>query len=150
MTALREYTSDDCESCMAIFESNLGKYFAPHERQEFLDWLNRPGRPSYSVVERGGEIVACGGIYHDDELNVVGLAWGMVRRDLHRQGLGKVLAEHRVKQMAEQYPGLDHCLATSQHTYGFYEKMGFEVESVKADGFYDGIDRYDMIRPAPK
>lgn len=141
---IREYTSTDFEDCLALFESNLPRYFAEHEREEFVAWLNDPKRASYSVAEVDGQVIACGGIYHDPEQHHVGMAWGMVRRDLHGNGIGRRLTEFRLNQMVELYPSLERRLATSQHTYQFYEKMGFTVQKVTEDGFGPGIDRYDM------
>ena len=50
--------------------------------------------------------------------------------------------------MIEYYPGLEQRLATSQLTYGFYEKLGFQTTKVTENGFGPGIDRYDMVRSA--
>lgn len=141
-----EYVSDDREACLAIFDGNLGTYFAEHERDEFSEWLDKPDRESYLVWRIGKDVVACGGIYHDPEQNCVGLAWGMVRRDLHRQGIGRQLTERRVQQMSELYPNFEQRLGTSQHTFEFYQRMGFEVTSITPDGFGKGLDRYDMVR----
>lgn len=143
---IREYSARDYHACLALFDSNCPKYFSAPERELFADWLNKTDRASYSVMEREGEIIACGGIYHDPETNSVGMAWGMVRQNLHRQGHGRRLTEFRLEQMAEQFPTLAQRLGTSQHTFRFYEKMGFEVEKITRNGFAEGIDQYDMIK----
>ena len=144
--SIREYTAKDFDACLDLFDSNCPKYFTAPERELFADWLNQEDRASYSVMEREGRIIACGGIYHDPDTSSVGLAWGMVHQDFHRQGFGRRLTELRLKQMAEQFPGLTQRLGTSQHTFQFYEKMGFEVEKVTRNGYAEGIDRYDMVR----
>ncbi|MFK7821345.1 MAG: N-acetyltransferase family protein [Planctomycetaceae bacterium] len=143
---IREYSPDDRETCLAIFDTNRPKYFAEHEREEFAGWLDKTDRPSYSVLELTNEVVACGGIYLDEVRNQTGLAWGMVRSDLHSQGIGRVLTELRVQQMQTEFPTLKQCLETSQHTFQFYEKMGFQTVEITPDGFGPGIDRYDMVR----
>jgi ribosomal protein S18 acetylase RimI-like enzyme len=146
---LREYTSADRDACLAIFDSNRPRYFADHERAEFAEWLDKPDRASYSVIEIDGDIVAAGGIFYCPKQNHVGLAWGMVHNALHGQGIGRRLTEFRVEQMGQQFAELEQRLATSQHTFRFYEKMGFTLTNVTADGFGKGIDRYDMVRPRP-
>ncbi len=146
----REYTSDDRTSCLTIFDSNYPKFFAEEERAMFSDWLDQPDRASYQVIELDGRVVACGGIYHDDGKGQTGLAWGMVHSELHGQGIGRFLTRIRVEQMTAQFPELTQHLGTSQHTFQFYEKMGFAVTKVTTDGFGPGIDRYDMSRePTP-
>ena len=143
---LREYEAADRSVCLAIFDSNCPKYFSVPEREEFAAWLDEEDRASYSVIERDGKVVACGGIFHEPKDDSVGMAWGMVHQDLHRQGLGRRLTEFRLQQMAEQFPRSIQRLGTSQRTFEFYEKMGFRVEKITPNGYAEGIDRYDMVR----
>lgn len=143
---IREYGPTDRGKCLEIFESNRPEYFAAHEHQEFADWLDKPDRLTYSVVELNGELVACGGLYLADDDQHVGMAWGMVHRNSHRNGLGRRLTEFRLEQMNEMYPHMEKRLATSQLTFGFYEKLGFKTLKVTENGFGPGIDRYDMAR----
>lgn len=144
--AIRQYQPADRSTCLDIFDSNRPKYFAEHERGEFAAWLDDPHRAVYSVIEIGGAIVACGGIYHDGKKNHVGLAWGMVRQDMQGQQIGTQLTQFRIDQMTQLFPALEQHLGTSQHTFRFYEKQGFVVTDVIGDGFGEGIDRYNMVR----
>ena len=34
---------------------------------------------------------------------------------------------------------------TSQHTYRFFEKFGFNVKQISKNGYGVGLDRYDMF-----
>ncbi len=36
-------------------------------------------------------------------------------------------------------------LDTSQHTYRFFERFGFNVKQISKNGYGEGLDRYDMI-----
>ena len=103
---IREYRADDLDTCLEIFESNNPTYFRDHERQGFVDWLNDPDRAPYYLFEADGEILACGGIYHDPETDKAGMAWGMVRNDRHGQGIGRAMTRFRIEKAAELYPGL--------------------------------------------
>ena len=144
--SIREYSPEDRSACLALFESNRPKYFVEHELQLFSDWLDKRDRPSYSVMEKAGQIIACGGIYQDMAKKAAGLAWGMVRQDLHRQGYGRRLTLYRLDQLQDQFPNLTQRIETSQYTFEFYEKLGFVLERVTPDGFASGLDRYDMVR----
>ncbi|GAB5525508.1 MAG: GNAT family N-acetyltransferase [Roseivirga sp.] len=129
---------------MSIFDSNIPTYFVDYERAEFIDWLDKQDRAPYYVLLEKDTIVAAGGIYIDDEKQVAGLAWGMVHRLKHKQGLGRILTQHRLKVMDEVYPKLDQQLATSQLTEAFYQKFGFETTERIKDGFGPGLDNCKM------
>jgi N-acetylglutamate synthase-like GNAT family acetyltransferase len=141
---LRPFNSSDKTTCLAIFESNLAQYFAENEREEFSIYLNEECFPNYWVLEDKGKILGCGGIYENFKDNSVGLAWGMIHNDHHKMGYGAFLTKFRVERMIEKYPTQIKRLATSQHTFPFYEKMGFKVTKITKKGFDEHIDRYDM------
>ena len=59
-----KYTPSYRSQCMAIFDSNLGQYFAYDERDEFTEFLDSPGKTSrYFVCIENGAVLACGGIH---------------------------------------------------------------------------------------
>lgn len=134
-----EYKSD----CLNVFNSNIPKYFAEHELDEFVMWLETGQLDNYYVVRLGDDIVGCGGIYLDQENNKAGFAWGMIHQDHHNNGFGKVFSEFRIDKIKEA-SNLPIFLVTSQHTFEFYRKLGFEVISFEKDGFCEGLDKYDM------
>lgn len=126
-------------ACIGIFDSNLGKYFAPEERQEFIDYLDRLGPDDhYFVLLDQGWVVACGGYYVVD--GVGALAWGMVDRQAHSQGHGRHLTEYRLEQLRLRKEVEAVKIETSQHTRGFYARQGFEVTQITPDGFGPGLD----------
>ncbi|MEM7525042.1 MAG: GNAT family N-acetyltransferase [Pseudomonadota bacterium] len=143
----RPYRADDLFACLALFESNVGVFFAPEERADFcetLDSVNASERP-YLTLARDGAVIACGGLIIDADARRASLAWGMVGRALHGRGLGTRLTEARLA-LARAAPDVDEVtLATSQHTQGFYARFGFTVSDVAADGFAPGLDRWDMV-----
>lgn len=147
MTLFRPFRPDDITACLAIFDGNCPRFFAPSEREEFAAFLTAP-RPSdapYLVLEDESDILACGGI------EVSGpdahLTWGMVARDRHGQHLGTRLTEARLA-LARTLPGVERLiLSTSQHTQGFYAGFGFTLTARTPDGFGPGLDRIDMALP---
>ena len=50
--SFKEFSPEHTEACLAVFDSNLGKYFAPNEREEYSEWLAKmPNEDSpYFVV----------------------------------------------------------------------------------------------------
>jgi len=139
-----KYTPLFKEKCVALFESNMPRFFAPEELPLFIDFLDNDIEDNYYVVEKNAEIVACGGIFLDRETDEAGLSWGMVHVAEHKNGIGKLLTEYRINLLKEIYPGKVYKVDTSQHTEGFYLKRGFETIAVVPDGFAKGIDKYVM------
>ena len=141
---IRAYRNEDLEAVVAIFRSNIPKYFTPAEEAglyEFLDGYSE----DYYVVEVGGEVVGAGGIALNElESPTVSLCWGMVHRDHLGTGLGRNLTEFRIKYSREKYGDVPLTIGTSQHTQGFYERFGFRLTEYEKDGYGPGIDTCKM------
>ncbi len=145
MTTIRAYRPDDAGACLAVFDSNVPDYFAPAERRDFQHFLHAAARSTaYLVIDSQDGVLACGGLSVTGN-GVAGFCWGMVRRDHHRQGLGRQLAQARLER-ARQQPHLQRIeLCTSQHTRAFYERLGFQLTRSVADGHGPGLDALDMV-----
>jgi predicted GNAT family N-acyltransferase len=145
---ITRYTSAHRQACLEIFESNQPRYFAEEEKSGFLEWLDgHTDDNPYFVVKDNDEAIACGGIFLDAERNEAGLAWGMVHGRHHKRGYGKQFTLYRLALLRETWPDVVHKIETSQHTEGFYAKMGFRTVKTEKNGFADGIDKYTMHLP---
>lgn len=141
---IQPYSKDNFDQCVDIFVSNLDKYFAEHELADFKTYLNYAATSNtYFVIVDEGDVAACGG--YEKMGDVVGLTWGLVKRNLHGYGYGKALTTYRLNAIKGKYPGAAILIDTSQHTKGFYEKQGFVVQSIEKDGFEQGLDKYMMM-----
>src|SRR5690606_15287577 len=128
------------------------KYFAPHELKDFDEWLDKQrdrhtlgGTDEYFVVELDGKIIACGGYCMNPEKTQARLTWGLVIDELHEQGIGKMFVEYRIEAIRDQFQGCEIALDTTQHTYPFFEKVGFKVAQVTDNFYTEGLHRYDMV-----
>lgn len=142
----RPYDPKDQAACLAIFDANTPRFFAPSERPEFASHLQTCGGPDspYLVLIENGAPLACGGLSRAPGTGSATLSWGMVHPARHGQGLGQRLLDTRLA-LARSLPGLHSLtLSTSQHTSGFYRRAGFTVTGVTKDGFAPGLDRWDM------
>lgn len=146
MARIRSFASTDLDAVVAIFRSNIPKYFGPSEEQGLLDFLRDTRAEDYYVLEMDGEVVGCGGIALNGDLDppTVSLCWGMIRDDRLGTGLGKAMTEFRIALANEKYPGVPLTIGTSQHTEGFYQKFGFQTVEYIPDGFGAGIDICNM------
>ncbi len=141
---IRAYRPDDRDACLAIFDSNTPDYFRPEERAEFAAFLENP-RCSYVVMEHEGAIVGCGGFHVRSGEPAAHLTWGIVRRELHRKGLGRFLLLYRLREIGKADGVQMVLVATSQLTAPFFESQGFKVMSVRKGGYAPGLDRVDMV-----
>ncbi|WP_028672181.1 GNAT family N-acetyltransferase [Saccharospirillum impatiens] len=138
-----QYQTGHRARCVEIFDSNVGEYFAPWERSEFIEFLDSLDvGPEYYVCISDGQVVACGGVRIKSP--IAELAWGMVHKDCHGKGIGTILTDYRLLYL-EKSTGIE-CVKidTSQHTEGFYKKRGFIVTKSIHNGFGEGIDCVSM------
>jgi ribosomal protein S18 acetylase RimI-like enzyme len=139
----RPYAPADRDPCLVLFDGNVPRFFAAHERGDFARFLDALPGP-YLVAVQGGRVVACGGYAMNGDSGDGALCWGMVAPELHGEGLGKRLLVERLRRLAADPAVRRIVLETSQHTAGFFERLGFVVTEVDPDGFAPGIDRYVM------
>jgi ribosomal protein S18 acetylase RimI-like enzyme len=135
----RPYQQSNKEQCLELFRSNVPKFFAVHEESEFRDYLEHPD--FYFVLEQE-KILGCGGYGISGDAGY--LAWGMVERSQHGTGLGKRLLLERLNLLSQHDNVSRIVLDTSQHTFGFFEKLGFTVDRITEDGYAPELHRYDM------
>ncbi|MGE3466569.1 MAG: GNAT family N-acetyltransferase [Pyrinomonadaceae bacterium] len=138
----RPFETSDLEPVVAIFRSNIPKYFVSAEESGLREFL-REYSADYLVGEMDGEVVAGGGIALNAD-GTVSLCWGMVRDELIGTGLGKKLTILRIERARERFGKLPLVISTSQHTQGFYEKLGFDLTQHTPNGFGPGIDECKM------
>ncbi|NVJ65497.1 MAG: GNAT family N-acetyltransferase [Gammaproteobacteria bacterium] len=142
----RPYCDQDRAQCLAIFETNIGLYFAKDELQDFKQFLEHEVQNNHYLVlyaeNKPERILACGGCGELEEQAF--LRWGMVDQRRHKRGLGGQLLIQRLKLVEKKLLANEVLIDTSQHVQGFYEKYGFEAISVIKDGFAPNIDKVRM------
>ncbi|RJF93926.1 GNAT family N-acetyltransferase [Sphingomonas cavernae] len=142
---IRGYRAEDRAMCLTLFDGNVPEYFHVSERADFEAFLDDlPER--YLVVEDRGTIVGCGGFAIIPEKRLAEFCWGMVARDRHRAGFGRMLAEERIARIAATGAADTISLETTQHSAGFFERLGFRTQSIRPAGFAPGMDLYLMTR----
>jgi predicted GNAT family N-acyltransferase len=98
----------------------------------------------FFVVTKDGQTVACGGYGAESEPKSIELAWGMVRNDLHRQGIGKFLLIERLKLIFRADPDACVVIDTSQHSQDFFARLGFKATNLNENYYAPGLHRVDM------
>ena len=141
---VRDYTPADRAACLAVFDSNMPKFFVPPERDEFAAFLDALPGPYLVIEDESGTIVGCGGYAVEPGTGTADLCWGMVTRERHGTGLGRLLLHERIARVRADPDVAAVAMHTSQHTRSFYERAGFATEQVIPDGYAPGLDRCDM------
>jgi|GEM_PF-108215 len=142
---LRPFQDQDREACLAIFDSNVPKYFAPEERRDYALFLEKLPGPYFVMEHEPGSVIACGGYAanREDESSAV-LCWGMVDRSLHRSGAGTKLLTERLRRISAESQFSIVKIETSPHSRGFFERFGFTELGTISDGFAPGLDLVKM------
>ena len=140
----REYSASDNAACLDVFDTNVPRFFSEEERPEYSAFLHALPGPYFVLVDPAGGVIGCGGYALREASGVADLCWGMVRQELHGLGLGRALAELRIERIRQESRVSGVTLNTSQHTQGFYQRLGFRTSSVEADGYAPGLDRCVM------
>jgi GNAT superfamily N-acetyltransferase len=143
--SFRPYTPVDRDACLALFRSNTPDFFGEDEVPEFAGFLDRLPCPYYVVETPDGAIVGAGGQYEKTPGCWV-LAWGMVDRAHHRQGVGRFLLERRIELIRVQPGARSVRVNTSHLSAGFFERAGFATNRVEADHYFAGLHLHEMSR----
>lgn len=148
LISIKPYLAEHKPFLVSIFNSNVQKYFAEEELPLFSQFLDEKGSP-YFVVLRDDVIVGSGGIALGEpkefinEKHVV-MTWGMIDKNVHKQGLGTQLLEYRIQLAKQMYPNTKIALGTTQYSYPFFEKFGFKTLYYKKDFWAKDLDLYHM------
>lgn len=124
---LRPYQSSDRAGCLQVFDSNAPSAFHPDERDSFAAFLDAPG--SYFVLDHDGAIAGCGGFTSNSD-GLAALTWIMVRKDLHGNGLGRLLVFSAMRKLTADADPMLVRLTTVPQSTGFFLKQGFREETV--------------------
>jgi N-acetylglutamate synthase-like GNAT family acetyltransferase len=125
---VRPYWPADREACLAIFDS-VGSPIGFQERASFERFLERPEGP-YFVMEQDGAVMACGGFEIAPEAGLATLVWGMVRRDVQKQGLGRFLLMYRLREIGKLGGVQQVRVEVLREVAGFFEGQGFKAAGV--------------------
>jgi GNAT superfamily N-acetyltransferase len=146
--SMRRYQPSDLAECAALMRSNIPKSFLPGDLATFTTWLTSTTDPFF-ICAIAGQIVACGG-YSLVLPAQAWLRWGIVAREHHRRGIGSYLLTRRLHEMRRGTHSVGEVrVETSQHSYGFFVRHGFKVESWRSDAFGPGHDRVEMALRLP-
>ncbi len=153
--AIRDFRPEDRAACLALFDGNTPAYFHPGERAAFADCLastdflpprlRNEGRPPgrfFVAVGDDGAVIGCGGWYVDGAEAT--LSWGMIDRAHHRQGVGRLLLDERLRCIRAEGRARTVRVQTTAPVVGFFERMGFRIVRAAVPGLVDEMPLIEL------
>lgn len=140
---IRSYLPCDKPQLLALINLNIPYFFDPSEAADFTGYLENQIE-TYFVVEKEKKIVGCGGINYFLEEASARISWDIVHPDYQEKGIGRLLTLHRINEIKKNPAIKNIIVRTTQLTYPFYEKMGFNLEKMEKDFWAKGFDLYQM------
>ena len=128
-------------ACMALFDANCPQFFAPNERDDYLDFLK--SQPvGYQVCLLNDEVVGAFGLLkHNQEYAI---NWIMLSPKTQGSGIGKQVMEHVIASSVDQ--GIDRIsIAASHLSAPFFAKFGAVAVNEIEHGWGQDMHRIDMV-----
>lgn len=145
---IRKYSKTDKNDCIEAFKSNVPYYFTNEEIKDFESFLMRIENGSdnahFYVGDCNQKIIGCGGFGDRDNIGVYSLAWGFIHKDFHKKGFGEKLLLYRIEKIKQLKPEFPVIIDTTQYSFKFFEKYGFQTTKVTNDYYAIGMHRHDM------
>lgn len=140
------YQNNYKNAVLELIDLNTPAFFAPFERSELDEYLDK-FIELYYVVESYGEIVGAAGINFENGDHDATMSWDIVHPDYKGKGIGSLLVEYRLNIVQKHYPLVNKLVSrTSQLAESFYKKHGFNTIKVVKDHWAAGIDLHLMER----
>ncbi len=140
---IREYIDSDKPEVLNLLLSNMPKYFDSKEAKDFEEYLDFK-REKYYIVILDNTIIGAGGINYFPEERTARLSWDIIHLGYQGRGIGRNLAEYRIKQIKINGNIGSIVVRTTQLVYHFYQKLGFVLEKTEKDYWAIGFDLYYM------
>jgi len=141
-----DFNVNNLDDLVSIMQSNIPIYFAEHEVSEFKSFFtDNQESYKYWIATKDNKVVAGAGIAYNEKLTEGYLCWGMVQNELRCQGIGTVLTKMRIED-AKKTLGVGGKIIckTTQHSYTYYQKMGFKLLFTVDNHWTEGMHLYEM------
>lgn len=140
---IRTYKPEDKDAVINLLRMNTPAYFHVSEEKGLQNYLEQE-LEDYFVVTEGSEIIGAGGINYFNKGKSACLSWDIIAPGSQGKGIGRKLADLRIKQLQNK-PEISRVIVrTSQLTHIFYEKMGFKLLRTEENFWAEGIHLYEM------
>lgn len=145
---IRPYVKDDAVQLIELMKLNVPSFFDERELADFKYYLENE-LELYFVAELHNQLIGSGGINFNYPEKIGIISWDIIHPNFQRMGIGSSLLHHRLNILQSTIEIESIQVRTSQMTYKFYEKCGFNLEKIVPDYWAKGYDLYSMkfVRP---
>lgn len=140
---IRPVKKEDYPNLLQLLDLNTPDYFAPEEKEDYIEYLNDK-LEKYFVFEENGEIIGAAGLNFFPDEKSARISWDMVHPQHHGKGIGRKLTEHRITTIKELKAYEKIIVRTSQLAHKFYGKFGFSLVKYEEDFWAKGFHLYHM------
>lgn len=144
---IRPFKVTDNEGLINIFNLNTPQYFAKHELDEFLNYLQTSHASTYFVVEENERIIGGAGyeIRKSDDSGRIN--WIFLHPDFKSTGIGRQVVQQLIQLIKIDTSVNKLVVRTSQFAFVFFEKLGYKTLLIEKDHWAPGLDLYLMEQP---
>ena len=136
-----DYTDADLAECLDIFDANCPEFFAPNEREDYLQFLS--SYPAgYEVCRLGERLAGAYGLLRNGDERAA-LNWILISPDVQGEGIGTSIME-RVLERSKAQGLAVVTIAASHKSAPFFARFGAVTIETTADGWGPGMHRVDM------
>lgn len=141
----RPYQPADRAACLALFDGNCPRFFAPNERAGYEELL-AAAPAGYEVCRLENRIVGAFGVLR--EASSLTLRWILLEPGVQGHGLGRAIMD-RVTATVRAQGGGPLLIAASHQSAAFFASFGAREARRTPDGWNPGLHRVDLQVPAP-
>jgi ribosomal-protein-alanine N-acetyltransferase len=143
--SIRPFLKEDVPDLVAVFRTLVPYFFGASEEQDLLDHLDQYG-DTYYILEQEGIILGGGGIVLNEEAHRGRLSWTFLHEKAQGKGAGRALIEWLLDRLREESYISTVEVWTSQRTFAFFERFGFQNLEIKKNYWAPGLHLYRMER----
>lgn len=140
---IRKYDLSDKNTVIRLLRANTPYYFSPKEEKDLINYLENEIELYYVLLFKD-KIVGSGGINFADNKTTGIISWDILHPEYQGKSFGSQLLTYRIEKLQSIDTIQKIIVRTSQLTYKFYEKQGFEILEITKDYWAKGFDLYSM------
>ena len=137
----KDYSMESCNHCIELFDLNCPEFFAPIEKNDYIEFLNQT-KEGYVTIHHDSILIGAYGV-HKTSSESASQSWTLIHPKYQNQGIGRLIME-RVFSYLESNQLDNLFLSTSQQTEAFFLKFGAIRIDYIENGWDEGLHRIEM------
>jgi ribosomal protein S18 acetylase RimI-like enzyme len=143
LLSFRAYSAKDHDACLAVFDANCPEYFAPNEREDYVQFLTT-NPAGYVVCVLESMIIGSYGTWVEADGRRGHISWIMI----DPAGQGRSVGSNMMKQAYAAFKSAgvyEVEIAASQKSAPFFARFGAVENKRITEGWGPGLDRVNMV-----